>query len=105
MFASRRRACRTLTGVPAVAVTRAWGRLLFDVATNAHAGAPDEELALVARRIREVGVGRVVYGSDAALPGSTPREGWAAFRRLPLAERELRKIASSVAPYMRRRGR
>ncbi len=60
-----------------------------------------EELALIARRIRELGVDRVLYGSDAAVPGNRPREGWASFRTLPLSEAEFRAIAGNVAPYMR----
>jgi predicted TIM-barrel fold metal-dependent hydrolase len=75
--------------------------LLFDVANAVSADAPPEELALIARRIRELDVERVLYGSDAALTGNTPREGWEGFRRLPLAEAEIATIAASVAPYMR----
>jgi hypothetical protein len=77
------------------------GRLLFDVATNVRPAAPAEELALIARRIRELGVERVLYGSDAAGPDNTPRAGWATFRTLPLSEAEFRTIAHNVAPYMR----
>jgi predicted TIM-barrel fold metal-dependent hydrolase len=76
-------------------------RLLFDVATSVSPTAPVEELALIARRIRELGVERVLYGSDAPVPGNTPREGWAAFRKLPLSETEFRTIVGNVAPYMR----
>jgi uncharacterized protein len=75
-------------------------RLLFDVATNVGPEAPAEELTLIAQRIRELGVERVLYGSDAAAPGRTPREGWAAFRRLPLTDDEFRTIAENVAPYV-----
>lgn len=75
--------------------------LLVDVTSAVSPDAPPDELALIARRIREVGVERVLYGSDAALPGNTPRECLAAFRRLPLSEAELRTIAANVAPYMR----
>jgi uncharacterized protein len=77
------------------------GRLLFDVTDAVDPKAPPEELARIARRVRELGVERVLYGSDAAGPGHTPREGWAAFRRLPLSEAELRTIAGNVAPYVR----
>jgi predicted TIM-barrel fold metal-dependent hydrolase len=58
--------------------------------------------ALVARRIRQVGVERILYGSDAAAGDNLrPREAWAAFRRLPLTESELVRIAGNVAPYLR----
>jgi hypothetical protein len=43
----------------------------------------------------------MLYGSDAALPGNTPRECWEVFRRLPLSEAEFGLIAASVAPHMR----
>jgi uncharacterized protein len=77
------------------------GRLLFDVTNAVSLEAPPEERGLIARRIRELGVERVLYGSDAPLPGNTPRECWAVFRRLPLSAAEFRTIAGSVAPYMR----
>jgi hypothetical protein len=58
--------------------------------------------ALVTRRIRQIGVERILYGSDAAVGTNLrPREGWAAFRRLPLTEGEFKKIAGNVAPYLR----
>jgi len=76
------------------------GRVLFDVATNVSATAPADELAMIARRIREVGTERVLYGSDAPVPGNTPSEGWRAFCRLPLVETEIRTIAGNIAPYM-----
>ncbi|CAN5855072.1 hypothetical protein BH24ACI4_BH24ACI4_00890 [soil metagenome] len=45
---------------------------------------------------------RILYGSDAASGGNLPpREGWAAFRRLPLTEAEFTTITSNLAPYMR----
>lgn len=75
--------------------------LLVDVTSAASPDAPPDELALIARRIRELGVQRVLYGSDAATPGNTPRECLAAFRRLPLSEAEFRTIATNIAPYMR----
>jgi len=56
----------------------------------------------IAARIRQIGVERVLYGSDAAAsPASYPKAGWAAFQRLPLSEAEFRLVASNVAPYMR----
>jgi predicted TIM-barrel fold metal-dependent hydrolase len=75
-------------------------QLWFDVATVADLAISPPNAALVARRIRQVGVDRVVYGSDAAAGDNLrPREGWAAFRRLPLLEEEFARIAGNVAPY------
>ena len=56
----------------------------------------------VAARIQQLGVERVLYGSDAATsPVMYPKAGWAGFRRLPLSDAEFRTIANNVAPYMR----
>ena len=63
--------------------------------------APDQ-LRQVSARIRELGVERVLYGSDAAMnPVGYPRAGWEAFHRLPLTEAEFSVIATNVTPYMR----
>jgi predicted TIM-barrel fold metal-dependent hydrolase len=77
-------------------------RLWFDVTTVALPERPAEESKLIATRIRQLGVQRILYGSDAATGGNlAPREGWAAFRQLPLSEKEFRTIANNVTPYMR----
>jgi predicted TIM-barrel fold metal-dependent hydrolase len=56
----------------------------------------------VAARIRQLGVSRVLYGSDAAAtPASAPKNAWAMFRRIPLTEQEFSTIAANVPPYMR----
>jgi hypothetical protein len=52
--------------------------------------------------MRQIGLERVLYGSDAATnPLAYPRAGWEAFRRLPLTEPEFRVIAANITPYMR----
>jgi predicted TIM-barrel fold metal-dependent hydrolase len=77
-------------------------RLWFDVATIADLDISAANAALAAKRIRQVGVERILYGSDAAAAGNLPpREGWAAFHRLPLTDREFERIARNVAPYLR----
>jgi len=76
--------------------------LYFDVTTVVLPVATVERLTLIARRLRQLGLRRILYGSDAAAGGNLPpREGWAAFRRLPLTEAEFRTIAGNVPPYMR----
>ncbi len=78
------------------------GNLYFDVTTVVLPNTSAERLALIATRLRQLGLRRVLYGSDAASGGNLPpREGWAAFRRLPLTEAEFRIIARNLAPYMR----
>lgn len=77
-------------------------QLWFDVTTLANGDLSPERAALLVRRIRQVGVDRVLYGSDAAAGTNLrPREGWAAFRRLPLTDEEFARIAANVAPYLR----
>jgi predicted TIM-barrel fold metal-dependent hydrolase len=44
---------------------------------------------LKAYALEEIGVERVLYGSDGALPPEyTPKKAWTAFRRLPLTDGE-----------------
>ena len=77
-------------------------RLYFDVTGIASTAKTPEEATLVATRIRQLGMQRILYGSDAASGGNPPpRAAWAAFRTLPLTEEEFRTIASNVPPYMR----
>jgi predicted TIM-barrel fold metal-dependent hydrolase len=77
-------------------------RLWFDVASCVDRNITPVQAALVTKRIRQVGVNRILYGSDAAAGDNLrPREGWAAFRNLPLTQREFETIARNVAPYLR----
>lgn len=77
--------------------------LWFDLASVVELDAPPETAARLALRIRQIGMDRVLYGSDMAVGGNlAPRQGWAVVRGLlPLTDDELRTIASNVAPYMR----
>jgi predicted TIM-barrel fold metal-dependent hydrolase len=74
----------------------------FDVTVVVRPGMTADQLQQIANRIRQIGVKRVLYGSDAAAnPLAYPKAGWAAFQRLPLSEAEFRVIANNIAPYMR----
>lgn len=78
--------------------------LWFDVTTVAVPGNSAETSALLVKRIRQIGVKRILYGSDAAVgsnPNLLPREAWAAFSRLELTKKEIKTIANNVAPYLR----
>jgi predicted TIM-barrel fold metal-dependent hydrolase len=57
--------------------------------------------ARIVERIRQLGVQRMLYGSDAPTPDNLPRITWAAFRQLPLTDAEFRTVENNVAPYMR----
>ncbi len=75
----------------------------FDLATVVTESQPDSVAALVAQRIRQVGIQRVLFGADTPVL-NRPRslQAWATIkRRLPLTDDELRTIAGNVAPYMR----
>jgi len=77
-------------------------QLWFDITSVVDADISPENAARVVRRIRQIGVERILYGSDAATGGNLrPREAWAAFRRLPLTEDEFARIAANVAPHLR----
>jgi predicted TIM-barrel fold metal-dependent hydrolase len=76
--------------------------LYFDVASIATPDMSQAHAREMVERIRQVGVDKVLYGSDAATPTNMkPREAWAAFRALPLTEAETRRIAGNVAAYLR----
>ncbi|KGF82982.1 hypothetical protein IA69_04465 [Massilia sp. JS1662] len=74
--------------------------LWFDVASIVDRDIRPETAALVVKLIRQVGVGRVLYGTDSAQGANLrPRESWAAFRKLPLSPAEFAHIAANVPPY------
>jgi predicted TIM-barrel fold metal-dependent hydrolase len=61
----------------------------FDVASEVTRDTPPETLALVAKRLRQVGLKHVLYGSDRAGTKDDRSAGiwdWKAFRRLPLTD-------------------
>ena len=76
--------------------------LTFDVASVADLQKP-EQLELLAKRIRQIGPQRILYGSDAAFGGnSPPAQEWATFRgSVPLTDAEFAVIRDNVAPYLR----
>jgi predicted TIM-barrel fold metal-dependent hydrolase len=76
--------------------------LWFDVASIVDRDISPALARLVAETIRQVGTGRVLYGTDSAQGGNLrPRESWAAFRKLPLTQDEFAQIADNVPPYMK----
>lgn len=56
----------------------------------------------VARRIRQIGVDRIVFGSDLMRADESPCGRWSDFLRLPLSVAEFRAIATNVVPYLPR---
>ncbi|HKS57792.1 MAG TPA: amidohydrolase family protein [Steroidobacteraceae bacterium] len=77
--------------------------LYFDVSDVALVANTPEPAQVVADRIRQIGLDRILYGSDAAFGNHPdPAGSWAAFRKgIPLRPEEFEKIAHNVAPYLR----
>ena len=76
--------------------------LWFDLTSLAHPSNPPERSALLVTRIRQIGVKRILYGTDAALGNNLrPRESWAEVCKLGLTDKEIKTIARNVAPYLR----
>lgn len=73
----------------------------FDVASNIVASTPKEALDLTAKRLRELGLHRVLFASDRSWSNDTPGDAWRAFLRLPLTAEEFAGIANNVAPYVK----
>jgi predicted TIM-barrel fold metal-dependent hydrolase len=71
--------------------------LYFDVATLVDGETPDN-LRLNAQRIRQIGLDRILFGSDTRVPSL---RGWASLHALPLTQEEFRRIANNVVPYAR----
>ncbi|HEY1150520.1 MAG TPA: amidohydrolase family protein [Pseudoduganella sp.] len=77
-------------------------KLWFDIASLPDGKLTKEQEQRLVARIRQVGVSRVLYGSDAAAGNNLrPLEGWAAFLSLPLTEDEVAIVSTNLPPYWR----
>jgi predicted TIM-barrel fold metal-dependent hydrolase len=76
--------------------------LYFDLALVAPAGLSPQRAQFVVTGIRQIGLPRILYGSDGGDPTDPPPEAMLeAFRKLPLTGAEFRAIGGNVAPYLR----
>ena len=75
----------------------------FDVSGIAIAGAWEKNAELVARRIRQIGTSRLLYGSDAPTPDNLPKDTLERWHSVPLTRDEFQTIDNNVAPYLRGR--
>ena len=74
----------------------------FDISGVAGLGQWEEKKVVIAARIRQVGVKRILWGSDGAFGGGmTPEQALQAYRELPLSKDEFETIERNIAPYMR----
>jgi hypothetical protein len=76
-------------------------RVWFDASGVAGLGSWMEKRDQVAARLRQLGIRRILCGSDGAAGENTPQRALAAFRQLPLSAAVVQTIESHVAPYMR----
>lgn len=78
-------------------------RFIFDASDAAFGAATPEDAQLMARRMRQIGLNRIYYGSDGAFDGHPdPKASWEAFRKnIPFTDAEFARIAANVAPYLR----
>lgn len=76
--------------------------LWFDLTTSAYSANSPERSALLAKRIRAIGVRRILYGTDVTIgPNLSPRDSWGEVCRLELSDNEIKTIAKNKAPYLR----
>lgn len=55
-----------------------------------------------AKRMRQLGLARLLYGSDGAVPGNLPTDTYQRWRQLPLTEDEFLLVENNLAPYLMR---
>lgn len=76
--------------------------IYFDVAANVTGDATPADGALIAKRIRQIGASKFVYGSDLTPPGGSIRAGWDIFRtKVPLTPAELHVLAGNSLRFVR----
>jgi predicted TIM-barrel fold metal-dependent hydrolase len=74
----------------------------FDVATDVTDETSPTEGALIAKRLRSVGLSHVLYGSDLTPTGGSIKAGWDIFRmHVPLTAAEFQTIMGNVLPFVR----
>jgi predicted TIM-barrel fold metal-dependent hydrolase len=74
--------------------------LYFDMSGVAGLGEWKSKKQLIASRIRQVGVHRILFGSDGAWTNFTPLRAEAAFHQLPLTREEFQVIDNNSPPYI-----
>ncbi|MCC2973983.1 amidohydrolase family protein [Massilia sp. IC2-476] len=106
-YAGEREAAPQLAGLAVLADAAArqdprMRQVWVDVTAFARPGLSAADARRLVRRLRQVGMERVLYGSDAAVGVDVrPREAWAAFRSLPLTDAEAARVANNVMSYLR----
>jgi hypothetical protein len=74
----------------------------FDICGVPGFGNWETKKNVIAQRIRQIGVKRILWGSDGAFGGGvTPAQALESYRKLPLTKDEFHTIDTNLAPYMR----
>ena len=60
----------------------------------------EQSAALLTKRVRQIGIDRILFGCDSPIPGNSPREFVERWRKLPFTAEEFRRIETNVAPYL-----
>jgi hypothetical protein len=77
-------------------------KVYFDLSGVVTPPPSDSVRQLLVRRIREIGVDRMLFAVDRPEQAARARrEAWEHLKLLPLDAAELRMIAANVAPYLR----
>jgi hypothetical protein len=73
----------------------------FDICGVAGIGQWQEKRALIVERIRQIGISRILWGSDGVFGGGmTPAQALDTYRQLTLTKEEFHTIDTNLAPYM-----
>jgi predicted TIM-barrel fold metal-dependent hydrolase len=75
-------------------------KLYFDACLTATPG----EAPLLAQRIRDIGVSRILYGSDAPIKGNYPADALQRWHSLPLTAAEFLAVETNVASFLQPAG-
>lgn len=75
--------------------------LWFDLAQTPMSN--DEDRVQIAERMRQIGLARMLYGSDGSQWGGvSPKQHWLGFNKcMPLTREERKAVATNVAPFLR----
>jgi predicted TIM-barrel fold metal-dependent hydrolase len=72
----------------------------FDVCSVVVPKMTEEKSKLMVQRIRQIGVEKLLYGSDAATADNLPKDAISRWHQLPLTNEEFRRIETDVAPFL-----
>ncbi len=70
----------------------------FDASGVAISNMWEDKAGLMVKRMRQIGMNRLLYGRDAATSGNLPKEALERWHQLPLTRDEFRAIETNIAP-------